>query len=116
MKCPRNSPPFRSLRLNVQGEVKDRPLFNLALGPHLAAVVLDDALGDRQSDAVAGELFHSVDALEGAKQLVDVPHVKSGPVVTNEVGLFAILFSNAELYPGIFVLTRELPGIFQEIL
>ena len=56
-----------------------------AFCPDLAAVATDDALDDRQADAVARKLLHSVQALESPKELVGVIHVKAGPVVTNEV-------------------------------
>jgi len=58
-----------------------------------------------------GGTHPSVQALESAKQLTDVPHVKARPIVTDEVCFFGFLFGDTELYAGFFVLACKLPGI-----
>jgi hypothetical protein len=79
-------------------------------------MVVDDALDDGQTDAVAGELVRAMQTLERAKQLIGVFHVKSGPVVTNEIGLFTIVIIDAELYPALLVLAGKFPTVVQDVL
>src|SRR5689334_12347616 len=51
------------------------------LGPHPAIVPLDDAADVGQADAGSLEVFHTVQALEYAEQLVHVVHVETGAIV-----------------------------------
>jgi len=48
----------------VEGEIERRAVIDLALGPDLAAVAVQDALHVGQADAGAGELGDGVQALE----------------------------------------------------
>src|SRR3972149_4662556 len=70
-------PPFwlrPQLATQLQREVKCRALLHGPFGPDSAAVAVNDALHAGQTNAVAGELVHPVQALERADQLVGGRH------------------------------------------
>jgi hypothetical protein len=50
----------------------------------LAAVAMDDALNGGKSNSGAFKLFGKMQTLKDAKQLVCVPHVEAGAVVSDE--------------------------------
>ena len=63
---------------------------------------LDDALHDREADAVAIVFLRSVQSLEHAEELVDVLHVEANPVVLDEVDGLPGFASSAHLDSGHF--------------
>ena len=67
----------------------------------MATVPFDDLLADRQPDAGAGELFSCVQALEHAKDLVEVLRINSQSVVFDRKYPFLRAISGGgEVYPG----------------
>src|SRR5262245_703117 len=60
-----------------------------AFGANPAAMTLDDALGQRETDAGAFEVLHAMQALEHSEQLADVLHVEADAVVLDRVDALA---------------------------
>lgn len=54
---------------------------DLTLGQHLAAMLLDKALDDRQADAGAGKFVHAMQPLEQGEQLILVVLLEAGAIV-----------------------------------
>ena len=61
-------------------------MIDLALGPHAAAVAVNDALHRGEANAGAGKICRRVQPLEGAKELAGVSHVEARAVVADEKG------------------------------
>ena len=59
-------------------------MINLALGPDLPSVPMDDALNGRQSYSCAFELFSRMETLEHAEKLINIPHIKARAVVSDD--------------------------------
>src|SRR5581483_8104644 len=80
-------PPFKAdarcrsrSRAGGHGEIEDRALIDLRLGPDAPAVTRDDALDDGQAHAGAFELLIAVEPLKDPEQFVRVLHVEAGAV------------------------------------
>ena len=60
-------------------KIKRSALVYHTLCPHPSAMPMDNALHGRQADADTGEFLFAVQALESAKQLEGVVHIKPAP-------------------------------------
>ena len=98
-----------------KGEVEGRAFSRLSLGPHPAAVALDDPLHRGQADAVALKLVSTGEPLEGDKQFVRMGHVKTRPVVPDKTGRLAGNVGHADFDDGFSLPGGILPGIAEEV-
>lgn len=64
-----------------QGKIKRSALIYFSLGPHFAAMAIDDALHQCEAYACAGELSVFVQPLKRAKELVGIAGIETGAVV-----------------------------------
>src|SRR5919206_1152010 len=78
-------------RLSFQRKEKRGAAVGLRLGPDAPAMVVDDALHDREAHSRAGIVLGPVQPLEHPKELVGVAHVEAGAVVAHKVDGFAAL-------------------------
>src|SRR5690606_38124246 len=111
-RAQRATSPLRlqvGLRRFGEREVERGALAFDARGADGAAVALDDALDRGQADAVAGELFLRVQALERTEQLVGVGGREACAVVAHEE-LVAVA---PDLDPRLRAVAGDLPGIGQ---
>ena len=69
---------------------KSRPLLLGAFAPDTATMTTDKTRHRRQTDARALELGHRMQALENAKELVNVVHVEADPVIAYEIHSVAV--------------------------
>jgi hypothetical protein len=76
----------------------------------------DDALHNGQTDTSALELDGRVQPLEHTEELVDVRHVETGTIVSNEKYRTALFLSNADLDARYWTPASELPGIAEQVL
>src|SRR5712691_5070686 len=102
--------------IRFEREVERCALARLGIGPDPAAVPVDDPLHRRQPDPGALILVARVQALESAKQLVGVRHVKAGAVVAHIENRAPIIAKTADLYARLVRLCRELPRIPNQVL
>ena len=65
-------------------EIKGSALIFLRFCPDSAAVLAHDAVDGGQADAGAFEFLGTVKALENAKKLVGIFHIKSDPIIADE--------------------------------
>src|ERR1700741_856186 len=72
-------------------EVEGRSLIHRTFSPNMAPVSINDALNSRQSDSRAFELGRGMETLEGAKQSIDIGHVKPGSVVADEIRRLTVI-------------------------
>ena len=106
-----------------QGEIEGGALIDLGFGPDAAAVAVQDALHQGQADAGALVIFHRMQALEDAKQLVGVLHVEADAVIADEIDGFAVLPLAADFDAGRIALAGVLqriaeqvePGLFEQV-
>src|SRR5438034_4664503 len=91
----------------LQSEIEGGPSLHRALGPHLAAVSVDDAPHGSQPDAAALEFGRLVEPLEGAEQSIGVGHVEPSTVVADEERRRAGMLGCAELDTRAGILARE---------
>jgi len=78
---------------------------------------MDNALHGRQADADAGEFLFAVQALESAKQLVGLFHIKTSPIIPHKISRAPIrLWRRAEFNLGAGAPGSEFPGIAQQVL
>src|SRR3990170_1342988 len=98
-----------------EGEVEGRALIDFRLGPHAAAVAVDDPLDNGQADARPFVLLGPVQALEDRKELVRVAHVEADAVVPDEPGGLAPLRPAADLDLRRLAPPRELQGVGEQV-
>jgi hypothetical protein len=72
-----------------QGEIKRCTLPDFRLGPDPAFVALYDAFDGRQPNSGTRIRLFRVQSLEGAKQLIDILHVKADTIIPYKVNRFA---------------------------
>src|SRR6266508_33628 len=96
-------------------KVKGRALVRFSLGPNFAAMALDDSCHSGQPDAVALEFIGSAQTLERGKKLFRLGHIKTGPIVPNEIRTFSRNFLYTEFDDGFFLLAGILPGIAKQV-
>src|SRR6266704_3710241 len=101
---------------SLKGEIEGGAAIDRPLGPHAAAVPVDDPLHRSEADAGPGKLLRRVEPLERAEQLVGVRHVEPHPIVPHEVHRMAVLRRDPELDPRLLALRGELPRIPQQVL
>ncbi|MBB4761484.1 threonine dehydrogenase-like Zn-dependent dehydrogenase [Actinoplanes digitatis] len=70
-----------------------------------------DAVDDRQADAVAGEVAGGVQSLERLEEPVEVAHAETGTVVAHEEDLFAFQARGPDLDPGVRTPGGEFPNM-----
>src|SRR5215471_12251517 len=102
--------PIMSPRLRLGGwqrEEKGRAFTNLSAGPNAAAMTLDNATDDGQSDTGAFEFLLAMHALKHAKQILRVAHVETGAVVPNEICSLSIDLLVAHLNNCFFFVAGE---------
>ena len=87
----------------------------LALGPHAAAVPLNDALDSVQANPSAGRLVLAVAPLKGAKQPLQVGHNRAGPIIAHKKGALAVFPGCSELNLGLGASIGKLPGVVKRI-
>src|SRR5882762_3527385 len=102
--------------IGFEREVERGALARLGIGPDPAAMPVHDALDRRQPDPCALILVARVQALERAKELVGVRHVKAGAVVAHVENRAPIVAETADLYAWLVRLCRELPRIPDQVL
>lgn len=99
-----------------ESEEKSGTFSRNSAGPDSPFVPDNDSAYGGQSDAGAFEFSRTVQALEGAKQLAGVGHVKSGAVVADKKYRLPV---RLKLPPDVDdrsrVLAGELPGIADQI-
>src|SRR5215471_4875043 len=71
-----------------QRKIKGRALIHNPFAPGASAVPCNDALNIRQSNARALKLLHPVQTLKHPKQLVNVLHIESNPIVSDKNSIF----------------------------
>jgi hypothetical protein len=98
------------------GEVEGSSLIEIAVGPDLAAMASNDAIGGSEAYAGPGEFALRVQALERAEQAVGVTRVKPSTVVANEERGFAVFVGVAEFDDGGFQFGSVLPCITDEVV
>jgi len=69
----------------LESEVKSGSFIEFRLGPHPAAVAINDALRNCQTNTISLELVAAVETLKDAKELVGILHVEAGAVVLDEI-------------------------------
>src|ERR1700704_2013989 len=69
----------------LQGEIESRSNIDCAVRPDFAAMALDDTSDQSQPDARSWKVLSPMQSLEYSEELVAVAHVKSDPVVFDEV-------------------------------
>jgi hypothetical protein len=95
--------------------MEGRALVDRCINPDPAAVALDDALHDRQTNACAFELIVAVEPLEDVEESVGVFHVEYRAVVPNEVHGFFRFLSCPHFDDANFSASCELERIGQQI-
>src|SRR5213594_3289992 len=100
--------PFKS-------EIESGALMQLRLSPHAAAMPVDDALDDGETDTGPFVFLSPVQALEHAKEFVRVAHVKAGAIVFNKVDRFAGSFLATDFNFAQVAFAGVLEGIGEKI-
>ncbi|MNO24586.1 hypothetical protein D3C76_144110 [compost metagenome] len=96
--------------------MKTGALVDLALRPDAAVMALDDAAYACQADPSAFEVFHAVQALEYAEQLVGVGHVEPHAVVADAHLDFALMHLGADFDTRRVTPAGVLDGVADEVL
>src|SRR5713226_4425858 len=100
---------------SVESEVKGRSFIQIGLSPHAAAMPVDDALDDGETDAGPVVFFGAVEPLKDAEKLVRVAHVKAGAVVLDKVDRFAVFLFATDLNFADLAFAGVLEGIGKKI-
>jgi hypothetical protein len=79
-------------------------------------VPAQDAVNDRQTDAVAGEVAGSVQSLERLEEPVEVAHAETGTVVAHEEDLFPFQSGGPDLDPGVLTPAGEFPRVGDQVV
>jgi hypothetical protein len=88
----------------------------MSLRPDTAAVPVDNATANRQTDSCAGIFALAVEPLEGAKDLFGVLRVKANTTVLDRYAPFAVLFPGCNLNAGFPARLAEFDGIGDQVL
>jgi hypothetical protein len=75
-------------------------------------VALNHPRANRQPDAHTGKFILRVQALERAEELCRILHIKSHPVIADEVDPLSIALLGPELDPGVWTLACECSNRF----
>ena len=75
----------------------------------------NDTLDDGESDAGSLKFLNGMQALEHTEQLVGIPHVETGTIVSNKVYDFVVIDGAADLNYSGLPETAELDGIGQQV-
>src|SRR5579862_3627382 len=86
-----------------------------SLEPDSSAILLHNALADRQADTAAGVLFAGVQAFEKPENLIRVARLDPDPVVGDRKNPPAVLARRGNLYTGVLLAT-VLERVAEQIL
>src|SRR5216683_1130490 len=98
-----------------EDEVKCCPVARLRLGPHSAAVTLNDSANGGQSDSGSGKFAFKVETLESAKKPVGIFHIESRTVIAHKVDGSIRLPLDADFNADMRLFSREFPGIAEKV-
>ena len=99
-----------------KGKTEDRPFARFGARPDTPAVLLDDALHDRQSNPLAFELLFAVQALKNPKQFPGLLRVKPHPIIPNRDHLFSIILRRADLNLGHLTVARVFDSVSDQVV
>src|SRR5256885_1993680 len=95
--------------------MKCRAAIDCGFGPDTSAVAMNNSLYDRQANAGAFKFVCAMQSLEYAEELVLILHVKTRPVVADEIDLLAFLLPRANLDNCRFPLSRIFNRVRKQI-
>ena len=85
------------------------------IGPHTPAMLFNNALDNRQTDARAFKFFLAVQALKNAKKFIGILHIESGPVIADKDSRFSIQKDAADFDDCHLAVAAVLNGITKQI-
>src|SRR6188508_3423674 len=102
---------------SAQGEVERGAFADLAFGPDVPAVAVDDALDGGEADAAAWKVRRRVQPLERPEQVRGEVRVVAGAVVANvERGHAMLIPGRANFDRRLLAAAGELPGVLDQVL
>jgi len=75
----------------------------------------DDAFDDREANSCSRELVRTMQALEDAKQLADVFHIETDPIVRNDINSFTALDMALDFDKRLWIRSGVFDGIVQQV-